>query len=177
MASSNSGLGGIVIGESEMEGRAVRSSVRWRLALEVRFVLPVAVRTVRSDRTTLPVRDALCPGRGPSSLRRLLLGLELRGKLPLSMSHGGASRGRFSARGAEAAGDFGGVGGRSGDAVSAGSGEARSHFWIRSRECKESEEKEDQTTLEQSAEFIAADLESYESPWIRKRVGTIDELR
>ena len=34
-----------------------------------------------------------------------------------------------------------------------------------------------QTTLEQSAEFIAADLEMYESPWIGKRVGTIDESR
>jgi hypothetical protein len=31
-----------------------------------------------------------------------------------------------------------------------------------------------QTTLEQSAEFIADDLESYESKWVGKRVGTID---
>jgi hypothetical protein len=34
-----------------------------------------------------------------------------------------------------------------------------------------------QTTLEQSAEFIAADLESHESQWIGKRVGTIDESK
>jgi hypothetical protein len=31
-----------------------------------------------------------------------------------------------------------------------------------------------QTTLEQSAEFIAGDLEAVESPWVGKRVGTID---
>jgi hypothetical protein len=31
-----------------------------------------------------------------------------------------------------------------------------------------------QTTLEQSAEFIADDLESHESQWVGKRVGTID---
>jgi hypothetical protein len=106
-----------------MEGRAVRSSVRWRIGLEVRFVLPVAVKTVRSDRTTLPVRDALCPGRS-SSLCRLLLGLELREGLLLSMAHNEASQGRFSACGAVTASDFGRVGGRvvgrSGDVVSAG---------------------------------------------------------
>jgi hypothetical protein len=120
----------MVIGESEIEGRAVRSSVRWRLGLEVRFALPVAVKTVRSDPTTLPARDAFCPERESSSLRRLLIGLELRRRLPLSMSHGEASRGRFS-RGGVVAGDFRGVDGRSGDAVSAGSGEARSQSWIR----------------------------------------------
>jgi hypothetical protein len=31
-----------------------------------------------------------------------------------------------------------------------------------------------QTTLEQSAEFIAKDLESYESQWVGMRVGAID---
>ena len=136
MASSDSGLGGMVIGESEIEGRAVRSSVRWRLGLIIRFALPVAVKTVRSDTTTLLARDA-CPGRKSSSLRRLLLRLELRMGLPLSMSHGEASWGRFSGRGGVVPGDFGGVGGRSDDAVSAGSGEACSQSWIRSRECEE----------------------------------------
>jgi len=48
--------------------------------------------------------------------------------------------GRFS-RGGVVAGDFGGVGGRSGDTVSAESGEARSQSWIRSRECGEREER------------------------------------
>jgi hypothetical protein len=133
----------MVIGESEIDGRAVRSSVRWRLGLEVRFALLVALRMVRSDTTTLPVRDALCPGRGSSSLRRLLLGLELRTWLPLSMSHGEASRGRFSSRGGVAVGDFGGVGGWNGNAVSAGSGEAHSQFWIRSSGCEEKEEREE----------------------------------
>ncbi|KAH3963997.1 hypothetical protein HBH70_230070 [Parastagonospora nodorum] len=33
------------------------------------------------------------------------------------------------------------------------------------------------TTLEQSAEFIAADLESHESPWVGRRVGTIKRSR
>lgn len=32
-------------------------------------------------------------------------------------------------------------------------------------------------TLEQSADFMAADLEAVESPWIGKRVGTIDASR
>lgn len=32
-------------------------------------------------------------------------------------------------------------------------------------------------TLEQSAEFIAADLEAVESPWIGMRVGAIDASR
>lgn len=49
--------------------------------------------------------------------------------------------GRFS-RGGVVAGDFGGVGWRSGDAVSAGSGEARSQSWIQSRGCGEREEGE-----------------------------------
>lgn len=31
-----------------------------------------------------------------------------------------------------------------------------------------------ETTLEQNAEFIAGDLETYESPWIRMAVGVID---
>ena len=30
------------------------------------------------------------------------------------------------------------------------------------------------TTLEQSADFIASDLESYDSPWIGTTVGIID---
>lgn len=34
-----------------------------------------------------------------------------------------------------------------------------------------------QTTLEQSAEFIADDLETYESRWVGMRVGTIDASR
>jgi hypothetical protein len=34
-----------------------------------------------------------------------------------------------------------------------------------------------ETTLEQGAEFIAVDLESYESSWIGRRVGTIDGSR
>jgi hypothetical protein len=59
-------------------------------------------------------------------LRRLLLGLELRGVLPLSISHDEAARRRFSDRVGVVVGDFGGVGGRNGDAVSAGSGEAHS---------------------------------------------------
>ena len=75
---------------------------------------------MRLDTTTLPVRDALCLGRELFSLRRLLLGLELRRRLLLSMSHGGVSRGRFSGGGAVTAGDLGGVGGRSGDAVGRG---------------------------------------------------------
>ena len=106
MASSDSGLGGIVIEESEIEGRAVRSSVRWRLGLGVRFALPVAVKAVRSDTTMLPVRDALCSRRESPSLRYLLLGLELRGGSPSSMSLAEALRGRFGGRGT--AGDFGG---------------------------------------------------------------------
>jgi hypothetical protein len=77
-------------------------------------------------RTTLPVRDALCPGRESSFLRRLLLGLELCRGFSLSMSYGEALRGRFSGRGAVLTGDFGRVGGRGGDAGSAGLGEARS---------------------------------------------------
>lgn len=32
-------------------------------------------------------------------------------------------------------------------------------------------------TLEQSADFMAADLEAIESPWIGKRVSTIDASR
>lgn len=31
-----------------------------------------------------------------------------------------------------------------------------------------------ETTLEQNAEFIASDLESFESPWIQTTVGIID---
>lgn len=53
MASSHNGFGGMVIGEREIEGYAVRGFVRWRLGLEVRFALPVAVNAVRSDTTTL----------------------------------------------------------------------------------------------------------------------------
>ena len=56
--------------------------------------------------------------------------------LPLSMSHGKASWGRFSGRGGVVPGDFGGVG----DAVNAGSGGALSQSWIRSRECEERKE-------------------------------------
>jgi hypothetical protein len=144
MASSESGLGGMVIGESEIDGRAVRSSVRWRLGLEVRFTLPVAVKTVRSDKTMLPVRDALCPGRESSSLRRLLLGLGLRRTLPLSMAHGEVSRGRFRGVEGVAAGDSGGVGGRNGDVVRVGSGEARNQSWTRPRDRAEKEERENE---------------------------------
>ena len=129
-----------------MEGRAVRSSVRWRLGLEVRFALPVALRTVRSDTTILPARDVLCPRRESSSLRRLFLRLELRTGLPLSMSRSETSRGRSSSRGGMAAGDFGGVGKRNGDAVSAGSGDAHSQSWIRSSGCEEKEEREEGAT-------------------------------
>jgi hypothetical protein len=81
-------------------------------------VLPVAVKTVRLDRTTLLVRDALCLRR-LSSLRRLLLRLRLRRGLLLSMLHGEASRGRFSAHRAVAASDFRGVSRQSGEAVTA----------------------------------------------------------
>lgn len=88
----------MVIGESWMDGRAVRSSVRWRLGLEARFVLLVAVRTVRSDSTMLPVRDALRLEMDSSSLRRLLLGLESRGRSSLFIVQGEASQERFGAR-------------------------------------------------------------------------------
>jgi hypothetical protein len=81
-------------------------------------MLPVAVKTVRLDRTTLLVRDALYLGR-LSSLRRLLLRLGLRGGLLLFMLHGKASRGRFSAYRAVAASDFRRVSRRSSNAVSA----------------------------------------------------------
>lgn len=141
MASSDNRFGGMVIGESKIEGRAVRSSVRWRLGLEVRFALPVAVKMVRSDTTTLLERDAVCPEGKLSSLRCLLLGLGLRRGL-LSMSHGEASRARFGGRGV-AAGDFGGVRGRNGDAMSAGSGEARSQSRIRLKEGEEQEGEEE----------------------------------
>ena len=60
-----------------------RSPTRWPLGLEARFALPVAVKAVLSDTTTVPVRDALCPGRESCSRRR---GLELHMGLPLCMS-------------------------------------------------------------------------------------------
>jgi len=71
------------MGEMEIAGRAFRSSVILRIGLVVRFALPDAVKTMRSDKTVL--REAVCPGRESSAPRRLLLGLELRTLLPLSM--------------------------------------------------------------------------------------------
>lgn len=65
----------MVIGQSETEGLAVRSSASWRFGLEVRLALLVAVRAVRSDTATLAV--ALLAG-SESSHRRLFPGLDVR---------------------------------------------------------------------------------------------------
>lgn len=104
----------MVIGQSETEGRADRSSASWRLGLAARFLLLVAVKRVRSDKTILP--DALCSG--GSSFRRRLTGLDR----PLCMLCGRF----FGSRRNESGSEPGGVGG-----CNTGSEEVNKHFSIR----------------------------------------------
>lgn len=102
-------------------------------------MLAVAVKTVRSESTTLLVRDALCPESRSSSLRLLLLGLELRVASSSTMSHGEASYNRLSGRGGVVASESGGVGGWVDDTMSDESGHARSQPYTRSTDCEEAE--------------------------------------